>query len=57
MGADCLLLIAAVLTRSELSQFHQLAIDLGLALVEVHDELELEFASRSVRLIGINQRN
>ena len=59
MGADCLLLIAAVLTRSELSQFHQLAIDLGLeVLVEVHDELELEFAlTVGARLIGINQRN
>ena len=59
MGADCVLLIAAVLDDAELSDFHQLAGDLGLdALVEIHDEPELERAlAVGARLIGVNQRD
>src|SRR5690606_4214771 len=45
MGADAVLLIAAALGDAELAAFHQLAGELGLdALVEVHDEAELERA-------------
>ena len=59
MGADCVLLIVAVLDDSELADFHQLAGELGLdALVEIHDEAELERALRiGSRLIGVNQRD
>ena len=45
MGADAVLLIAAALSDGELRRFHQRATALGLAaLVEVHDEAELERA-------------
>lgn len=59
MGADCVLLIAAALDRSELVDFHQLATDIGLdALVEIHDEAELELAlAADATLIGVNQRD
>ncbi|MEY2421725.1 MAG: indole-3-glycerol phosphate synthase [Acidimicrobiaceae bacterium] len=59
MGADAVLLIVAALDDSELSDFHALAIELGLdALVEVHDEAELERAMRvDARLVGVNQRD
>ena len=59
MGADAVLLIAAVLDADELSRFHDLASDLGLdALVEVHDEAELESALEvGATLIGVNQRD
>jgi indole-3-glycerol phosphate synthase len=59
MGADCVLLIAAALDDAELSDFHQLAMELGLdALVEVHDEAELERAlAIGATLIGVNQRD
>ncbi len=59
MGADCVLLIAAVLDDAELAEFHALADDVGLdALVEVHDEAELERALRvGARLVGVNQRD
>lgn len=59
MGADCILLIAAALSRSELSEFHQLSHDVGLeVLVEVHDENELEEAlDVGAHLIGVNQRD
>ena len=59
MGADCVLLIAAALTRQELIEMHRLGVDLGLAvLVEVHDEAELEVAQEcGAQLIGVNQRD
>ncbi len=59
MGADCVLLIAAALDQFELTDFHDLAAELGLdALVEVHDEAELERAlSVGARMVGVNQRD
>lgn len=59
MGADCVLLIVAALDRSELADFHSLAGEVGLdALVEVHDEAELERAMAvGSRLVGVNQRD
>jgi indole-3-glycerol phosphate synthase len=59
MGADCLLLIAAALDRTELIAFHQLATEIGLdVLVEIHDEHELEVALEARSdLIGVNQRD
>lgn len=59
MGADAVLLIAAVLDPFELIELHELACELGLdALVEVHDEPELEEAlNAGASLVGVNQRN
>jgi indole-3-glycerol phosphate synthase len=59
MGADCVLLIAAALDDEELAAFHRTATEVGLdALVEVHDEAELERALRvGATLVGVNQRD
>ncbi len=59
MGADALLLIAAVLDDFELADFHALAVELGIdALVEIHDEAELERAlAVGATLVGVNQRD
>jgi len=58
-GADAILLIVAALTGRECAQLQAQARGLGLtALVEVHDELELELALRGgATVIGINNRD
>ena len=59
IGADALLLIAAILEESELREYRELAASLGLAsLVEVHDRRELETAlAVGAEIIGINNRD
>lgn len=59
MGADCVLLIAAALSPSELTEFLGVARDVDIdALVEIHDERELEVAiSAGATMIGVNQRD
>jgi indole-3-glycerol phosphate synthase len=59
IGADAILLIAAILSTEQMKHFLQLAGDLGLdALVEVHDRAELERALElDTRMIGVNNRN
>jgi indole-3-glycerol phosphate synthase len=59
MGADCVLLIAAVLSDDELSRFHDLAVHIDLqVLVETHDEHELERALNvGANIVGVNQRD
>lgn len=59
IGADAILLIAAILDNKQMKDFYQLARELRLdALVEVHDERELERAlAIDPRIIGVNNRN
>ena len=58
IGADATLLIAAVL-KQQLPSMIAAAADYGLdALVEVHDEAELELAvAAGAKIIGVNNRN
>ena len=59
LGADCILLIVAILSDEQLAEFHGLATKLGMdVLIEVHDADELESALRvNPSLVGINNRN
>jgi indole-3-glycerol phosphate synthase len=61
LGAQAVLLIAALLDRETLSVFLALAAELELAaLTEVHSEVELETvlaADPPARIIGVNNRN
>ena len=59
LGADCILLIVAMLDDQQLHDFCQQALELGLAvLVESHTHAELERAlSLPTPLMGINNRS
>ncbi len=59
MGADCILLIVAVLDNLKLNQLYSLARALGMdVLIEVHDEEELlRSLPLGAKLVGINNRN
>ena len=59
IGADAILLIAAILTVDQLREYRELAASLGLAsLVEIHDRKELEKAlAAGAEIIGINNRD
>ena len=59
MGADCVLLIAAVITPVELSSYLEICREVDIdALVEVHDEAELDVAMRAgATMVGVNQRD
>lgn len=58
-GADAILLIAAILTPTQLRDFREQAEDYNMsALVEVHDEAELDTALESgATIIGVNNRD
>jgi indole-3-glycerol phosphate synthase len=59
IGADCILLIASILSDSQMTEFVNLAENLELDyLIEVHDEEELNRVGHFKNaLIGINNRN
>jgi indole-3-glycerol phosphate synthase len=59
LGADALLLIVAVLSRTQFRSLRACASESGLGvLVEVHTEADLEFAlAETCPLIGINNRD
>lgn len=59
LGADIILLIAAILDDKQLKDFYDLSRELGLnVLLEVHNDEELERAlDTGARIIGINNRN
>ncbi len=59
LGADAVLLIAAILSKKQLIRFQAIAKEIGLqCLVEVHDRSELETVLETeAEIVGINNRD
>lgn len=59
IGADAVLLICAILSPMQLSEYRAAAEELGMsALVEAHDEAEVEKAlAAGAKILGVNNRN
>jgi indole-3-glycerol phosphate synthase len=58
IGADVILLIAAILTKEEIAKLTELAHKLGMEVIlEVHAAHELEKVDNKVDVIGVNNRN
>ena len=58
IGADAILLIAAILTKDQLKGFTSLAHSLGLeVLLEIHEAKELDDVPPGIDIIGVNNRN
>ncbi len=58
IGADAILLIAAVLDGNDVKKLSSVATSLGMEVVmEVHSEEELEFVTDNISVIGVNNRN
>ena len=59
IGADAVLLIAAILDDVQMRDYYALAYELGMdALVETHDETEMARALKlDAQIIGVNNRN
>jgi indole-3-glycerol phosphate synthase len=58
LGADAVLLIAAILTREECRKFaltaHQLKMEV---LLEIHSEEELSYLNENIDMLGVNNRH
>ena len=58
MGADAILLIAAMLSRDEIAKFNDVAHSLGLeTLVEVHNVDEIASVPDDADMVGVNNRD
>lgn len=58
IGADVILLIAAILTKEQIKNYTKLAKDLGLeVLLEIHGEDELDKIIPEIQIVGVNNRN
>ena len=58
IGADVILLIAAILDKETIESFTDIAHDIGLeVLCEIHDINELDKLNDNIDIIGINNRN
>ena len=58
IGADVILLIAAILSKEECNSLARLAGSLGMeVLLEIHDKNELNHINGAINLVGVNNRD
>jgi len=56
-GADAVLLMANVLSAAQMTDLHELVLELGMeSLFEVHEEKEIDALPAAARIVGINSR-
>ncbi len=57
-GADLILLIAACLTKKEITHFSNVAHNLGMEVIfEIHNRQELDKYNPQIEMVGVNNRN
>jgi indole-3-glycerol phosphate synthase len=58
MGADAILLIAEILSKSDINELSKVAVDCGLeVLLEIHTADQITKYNESIRNIGVNNRD
>ncbi|WP_185862321.1 indole-3-glycerol phosphate synthase TrpC [Blattabacterium cuenoti] len=58
IGADVILLIAAILSKNQIKNFSKIAKNLNLEVIlEIHNEFEIDKITENLDIIGINNRN
>lgn len=58
LGADCILLIAAMLAPDRLAELHEAGLEAGMdVLIEVHDQDEASSVPKEAALVGVNNRS
>jgi indole-3-glycerol phosphate synthase len=58
MGADAILLIAAILSKEKIKHLADLAFGLGMEVIlEVHTKEELDSLNEHISVVGVNNRN
>lgn len=58
IGADVILLIAAILGKKQIKELARIAVSLGMqVLLEIHEEKELDYLNEYINIAGVNNRN
>lgn len=58
MGADVILLIAGILSKSQIDSFSNLAKSIDLEIIlEIHNEFEIDKITENLDIVGINNRD
>ncbi len=58
IGADAILLIAAILNKKQIKELAGLAVSLGMQVIfEIHDIKELDYLNEYINIVGVNNRN
>ncbi len=58
LGADVILLIAAILNKKQVREFARLAVSLGMQVIlEIHQIRELDYLNQYISITGVNNRN
>ena len=58
IGADAILLIAAILNKKQIKELSILSVSLGMQVIfEIHNIKELDYLNEYINIVGVNNRN